>query len=140
MRMIDLDTHSALDYTVVAAALLAPYILGFSKNKKAQTALQGIFLASVAKDLCTRYKYSLVKKIPIGIHLSLDMAVGTATAAAPFVLGFHKELKPWQTAFFLVVGLGVFPFVAMTHPYTEFGKRRELELANDKAEVESLAM
>ena len=44
--------------------------------------------------MMTRSRLSLVKLIPLGIHLMTDVLIGVVCIAAPFVLGFSDETAP----------------------------------------------
>lgn len=134
---INLDQHNIIDYAYVAAGLTAPAALGFPAE--AVKSIAAVNLMSVTKDLNTRYRYSLRKRIPLGVHMVGDLVVGSAVAAAPFVLGYAKKMKPWQLALQVAFGLSAFAVVAMTHPRTEAAREKEKGIPGELEHVKSLA-
>lgn len=135
---LNLDQHNVADYLFVGGALAAPYALGFAHVKEARQTMHGIILSSLAKDLVTRYRYSVAKLLPLGVHVALDLAVGAAIAGAPFALGYAEKLKPWQRVFHVAAGAGAFLIVALTHPRTEAQRKVELQQPGEAERVKSL--
>ncbi len=134
---INLDQHNIIDYAFVATGLTAPAALNFPAE--AVKSIAAVSMLSFSKDLNTRYRYSLRKKIPIGVHMVGDLVVGGAIAAAPFALGYAKKMKPWQLALQVAFGLSAFAVVGMTHPRSEAGREREKEIPGELEHVRSLA-
>src|SRR5205814_363328 len=87
-RVIPQDVHTIADY---AAALTtgAGVLLGDSPAAKIASAALAASGGGVA--LCTDYRLSAVKAIPIEAHEAIDYAWGAAAIAAPFALGYYKK-------------------------------------------------
>jgi|1186.fasta_scaffold774526_2 hypothetical protein len=100
---IPLLVHAALEPLVAALLIGAPFLFGFS-DQGAPTAVSivaGIVVLVVA--MCTCWRISLIKAIPLSAHLMLDLVVAAVLIASPFLFGFRDQGAP--TAFFIVVGV-----------------------------------
>lgn len=86
-RIIPQDVHSVADYanglTVGSGAL-------FSDDPRAQVASAVLAASDIVVSLCTDYRLSAVKLIPIEAHEAIDHLWGMSAIAAPFVLGYWK--------------------------------------------------
>jgi VIT1/CCC1 family predicted Fe2+/Mn2+ transporter len=96
--------HGMLEYAIAAVLIAAPFVLGFS-DEGAPTAVSIIsgvvVLMSGASTEC--FPTSLIKSVPIGMHIALDFILGALFIAAPFLFGFSDDSTP--TAFFIVMGV-----------------------------------
>jgi len=101
---ISLTLHSMLEPLIAALLIAAPFLFGFS-DQGAPTAVSIVVgVAVLVVGMSTRWRLSLVKAIPISVHLTIDLIVGALLIAAPFLFGFSDDGGP--TAFFLIVGVG----------------------------------
>jgi hypothetical protein len=105
---ISLTLHALLEPFIAALLIAAPFLFGFS-DTGAPTAVSIIIgLAVLVVGMSTRWRISLVKAIPVPVHLTIDLIVGALLIASPFLFGFSDDGGP--TAFFLI--LGVFELLA----------------------------
>lgn len=123
--MVPLKIHNILDYVAGVLLLFVPALFGFSEIDAARNLFifAGVFL--IAYSLITKYYYSLLKIIPLGVHMALDVASGVVVMLAPWVLGYRDLLTGGQEIVHYVLGVGVIGLVAMTRSKTESDKIRE---------------
>jgi uncharacterized membrane protein HdeD (DUF308 family) len=108
MRFLPLKVHQVLDFIVGLALIFAPNIFGFSDVGGAAVAIPRIIgIASILMGLITDgYGFSIVKLIPIRIHLWADLVAGILLALSPWLFGFHDEkASAWVPH--LVVGIAL---------------------------------
>jgi hypothetical protein len=100
---IPLAAHAALEPFFAALLIAAPFLFGFSEEgaPTAVSIIVGVAVLLVA--MSTRWRVSLVKVIPVRIHLIIDVVVAALLIASPFLFGFSDETAP--TAFFLATGV-----------------------------------
>ena len=101
---ISLTLHSLLEPVIAALLIAAPFLFGFSDEGAPTAVAIVIGIAVLFVGMSTRWRLSLVKAIPVPVHLTIDLIVGALLIAAPFLFGFSDDGAP--TAFFLVVGVG----------------------------------
>jgi hypothetical protein len=100
---ISLTLHAMLEPLIAALLIAAPFLFGFS-DAGAPTAVSIVLgVAVLIVGMSTRWRVSLVKAIPIPVHLTIDLIVGALLIASPFLFGFSDDGGP--TAFFLIVGV-----------------------------------
>jgi hypothetical protein len=104
--------HAVVDYAWAATMLAAPWLFGFSRNRKARTNAVASGAAILGLSLLTRYPLGAVKVIPFPVHGAIEAAAGAMTAAAPWLMGFSRDRGAKWTH--LVAGLGTLAVVAVT--------------------------
>ncbi len=88
MRFIPTRVHGFLDYLVGALLVVAPWLLNFDRGG-AETWVPVILgVGALVYSLLTNYELGVVRRIPIGTHLSLDLASGLLLAVSPWLFGF----------------------------------------------------
>src|SRR3954471_18524045 len=108
MRFLPLKVHQVLDFIVGLALIFLPNIFGFSDVGGAAVMLPRIIgVASILMGLITDgYGFSLVKLIPLRIHLWVDLLAGIVLALSPWVFGFNDEkTAAWLPTFVIGVAL-----------------------------------
>jgi hypothetical protein len=100
---ISLTVHSMLEPVIAALLIAAPFLFGFSDNGAPTAVAIVIGVAVLIVGMSTQWRLSLVKAIPISVHLTIDLIVGGLLIASPFLFGFSDDAGP--TAFFLVMGV-----------------------------------
>ena len=94
--------HGVAEYAAAILFIVAPFVFGFDSGAAtAVSIVLGVAVLVVAAT--TDGTTSLVKLIPVGIHVVLDFVVVAFLIAAPFLFGFVDEGAP--TAFFMVLGI-----------------------------------
>ena len=117
--MVSLRTHNVLDYVIGAFLIVCPFIFGFSDVVPAVNTFMVGGVALIVYSLMTNYYYSLVKVIPLGVHMTLDAALGIVLILAPALFGYRELLTDGQYALHIVLGIGAVGLVALTQTRTE---------------------
>jgi hypothetical protein len=94
--------HGLVEYGAAILFIVAPFLFEFDSD--AATAISivvGVALLIVAAS--TEGSTGLVRVIPVGIHVVLDLVVAGFLIAAPFLFGFSDESAP--TSFFIALGV-----------------------------------
>ena len=88
MRFIPTQIHGILDYLMGILLIAAPWILDFHRGGP-ETYVPVVLGAGVIfYSLLTNYELGVVKKIPMKLHLGLDLMGGAFLAASPWLFGF----------------------------------------------------
>lgn len=83
--------------------IVAPWLFGFSDVTSATVVSVAVGAAMLAGGMATRWRFSLVKLIPLRIHFWWDLLLGVILIAAPFVLGDSDRGD--ATRFLVIVGV-----------------------------------
>ena len=99
---LPLRAHQAIEPFAAILLIAAPWIFGFSDNDTAMmlSVIAGIVM--LATGMTTRWRMSLVKLIPLKTHLMMDVGLGIALIALPFIAGFSDD--GGATRFFVIAG------------------------------------
>jgi hypothetical protein len=102
MNILSPKIHGVLDYVVVLVFLAAPKLLGLMGT----AALLSYTLAAVhlGLTLLTDFPMGALKVVPFPIHGWIELAVGPALLAAPWILGFTAQAR----IFYIVAGATIF--------------------------------
>lgn len=105
VKLISPKVHGIIDYLSVPLLLAAGPLFRFGGLPAEITStVAGIALVISA---FTAYPLGLVKMIPFKIHLMIDIVVGLAFIAAPFILRFDDFSARWFFVGFGLVALSV---------------------------------
>lgn len=101
--LIPLNLHAALEPLMAVLIAASPWIFGFSDNDAATAicVLVGIIMLIVGST--TDWRMSLVRVIPLRMHLTGDLLLGAVLLLSPLIFGFSDEGGP--TRFMVVVGV-----------------------------------
>jgi hypothetical protein len=101
MRFIPTRTHGVLDYTVGLLLVIAPWLFDFARGGAETWVPVALGAGALVYSLFTKYELGGVRKIPMPVHLTLDLVSGVLLAASPWLFGFAAEV--WAPH--LLVGL-----------------------------------
>lgn len=95
MQVISSKTHGILDYVVSLILIASPWVLNFDRGG-AETWIPVIIgVASTIMSIFTDYELGAVKKIPLAMHLNIDIVTGLFLALSPWLFGFsHYVFLP----------------------------------------------
>jgi hypothetical protein len=127
MRFIPTRTHGILDYLVGALLIAAPWLFDVARGGAETWVPVVLGAGALVYSLFTDYELGAVRRIPMPIHLSLDLASGALLAASPWLFGFAETV--WVPH--LVVGLfeiGVSLMTRRVPAYAESTARSEATL------------
>jgi SPW repeat len=95
--------HAMIEPIMALVFIIAPFVLDYDDSTaKTLSIVLGVVLLVVG--MTTRWRWSLVKLIPLSMHFAGDLAIGVIAIAAPFVLGFSDDTA--ATVVFVVLGIG----------------------------------
>jgi hypothetical protein len=102
MHVLSPKIHGVLDYVVVLIFLAAPRSLGLT----GVAAFLSYALAAIHLGLTvlTDFPMGVVKAVPVLLHGWIELAVGPALIAAPWVLGLTGQAR----AFYVSAGAAIF--------------------------------
>jgi hypothetical protein len=111
MKPITPELHGVLDYTTAGLLIALPRLLRWSPRVTQFMTMMAV--GHAAYSLLTRYKYGVVKTIPMETHLAVDKIIAGTFMAAPLLM---RGEDPAEIA--ALVGLGVYEMGAtlMTEP------------------------
>ncbi|HEV2704721.1 MAG TPA: SPW repeat protein [Pyrinomonadaceae bacterium] len=112
MKLLKPLPHAVLDYAVAGTLIAAPWLFGFSRNKKATTNSVASGAAVLGLSLMTRYPLGAVKLVSFPAHGVIETVAAAATAAAPWTMGFSRNRAARLTH--LAAGLGTLAVAAIT--------------------------
>lgn len=116
MKPISPTIHGVLDYLMVPVFFLAPRLFGFDGLPATiSMVLAGVHLILTA---LTAMPLGLIKVIPFKVHGAIEVVVGLALIALPWILGFAQVNSARN--FFLAVGI-VILIVAMLTDWKSTG-------------------
>ena len=104
--------HAVMGYAWAGTMIAAPWLFGFSRNRKATTNAVVSGLGILGLSLFTRYPLGAVRAISFPVHGVIETAAGAMTATAPWLMGFSRNRKATLTH--VLSGLGTLAIVALT--------------------------
>lgn len=90
MRFIPTKVHGIMDYLMAVLLMASPWIFGFANGGYAQWVPFIVGVMIIGQSLFTNYEVSLIQRIPMKTHLSLDVITGLVLAASPWIFGFAE--------------------------------------------------
>ena len=100
---LPLRAHQMIEPFAAILLIAAPWIFGFSDNDTATTLSVVVGVIVLLTGMSTRWRLSLVKLIPLRTHFMMDLGVGVALIALPFIAGFSDH--GGATRFFVIAGV-----------------------------------
>ena len=102
---IPLAVHGVLEYLGAALLIAAPFLFGFSDDgAPTAVAIVGGLAVLILGASTKGFPTSVIKSIPLTVHVALDYALAALFIASPFLFTFSDDGTP--TAFFIVFGVG----------------------------------
>jgi hypothetical protein len=100
---VPLRTHAMIEPVAAILVIAAPWIFGFSDVDSATTLSVIIGVAILLTGMSTRWRWSLVKLIPLRTHFMMDVGIAILLIAAPWIFGFGDEGS--AVRFFVIAGV-----------------------------------
>ncbi len=108
MRIIPRNVHGILDYVVGLLVAVSPWLFGFADGGAATIVPVVLGLGALAYSLFTAYELGVLRVIPFGTHLVLDLLSGLLLAVSPWLFGFsHHVYVPHLVFGLLEIGASV---------------------------------
>src|SRR4051812_22363253 len=120
--MLSLRTHNILDYVGGALLILAPFLFGFADIDPARNVFMVTGAILILYSLFTNYQYAVLRIIPLGVHMTLDVLAGVFIVVSPWIFNYRGFITPAQEYLHYILGVGVFCLVGLTREKTETDK------------------
>jgi SPW repeat len=100
---IPLNLHAALEPLMAAVIIAAPWIFGFSETNSATVICVLVGTAMLLVGSTTDWRRSLLRLIPLRMHLLGDLTLGAVLILSPLIFGFADQGGP--TRFMVLAGV-----------------------------------
>ena len=90
MRFIPTRVHGLLDYLVGLLLIAAPWVFNFARGGAETWVPVALGAGALVYSVFTDYELGLVRRLPMGAHLTLDLLSGLLLAASPWLFGFSE--------------------------------------------------
>lgn len=100
---IPLRMHAALEPVVAIVLIAAPWIFGFNDVGSSTAVSIAVGAIMLVAGMSTRWRWSLVKLIPLRTHFMTDLLLGVILIVAPFVFGDSNRGD--ATRFLVIMGV-----------------------------------
>ena len=112
-KIISSRTHTYIGWIVGIALVAAPWIFQFDEVEPAKWSAIGVGLFILVNEALTTSPASLLKIVPMRLHIMLDVVTGIFLLATPFIFGFvDEDANAWVPH--IVVGLLVAGYALVT--------------------------
>jgi hypothetical protein len=99
---ISLRVHALLEPFVAAFLIASPWIFGFSDIDSCTIVCVIVGVIMLLSGMSTRWRYSMVKLIPLRVHLMTDVVLAIALIVTPFIAGVSDRGD--ATRFMVILG------------------------------------
>jgi hypothetical protein len=99
---IPLNMHAALEPLIALVIIAAPWIFGFSDVDSAVAVCIAVGAVMLIAGALTNWRLSLVRLIPLRMHLITDLLLGVVLVLSPFIFGFSEQ--GGATRFLIIAG------------------------------------
>jgi hypothetical protein len=100
---IPLNLHAALEPLMAVVIIAAPWIFGFSDTDSATVICVLVGVVMLLLGSITDWRLSLMRLIPLRMHLTGDLVLGAVLVLSPLIFGFADEGGP--TRFMVIAGV-----------------------------------
>jgi hypothetical protein len=100
---IPLNLHATLEPLMALVIIAAPWIFGFSDTDSATAICVLVGVAMLLVGAITDWRRSLLRLIPLRMHLGGDLVLGAVLILSPLIFGFADEGGP--TRFMVIAGV-----------------------------------
>lgn len=113
-KPINTKMHGILDY-VAGTILILPWVVNYNSVDKDTWLLALVGAAIIVISMITDYELSLIKIIPMKLHLFIDVITGAFLIVLPFLFPLHNYFLYWP----IVFGIGELIIVTLSsaRPY-----------------------
>jgi hypothetical protein len=100
---IPLNVHAALEPVIALVIIAAPWLFGFSDVDSAKAVCIAVGAVMLIAGSMTDWRLSLMRVIPLRMHMATDLLLAAVLVLSPFVLGFADE--GGATRFVVIAGV-----------------------------------
>jgi hypothetical protein len=105
---LPLNVHAAIEPLIGIILIAAPWIFGFSDAGDAKALCIVLGVIVIVAGALTDWRVSLLRLIPLRMHLMTDLLIALVLIISPFVLGFSDN----EGATWFVIVAGVLEAIA----------------------------
>jgi hypothetical protein len=106
LRVIPTRVHAVFDYAVGALLIAAPWLFDFARGRAEMWIPLLLGAATTGYSLLTDYELGMVRRLPMPLHLMLDVMGGVLLVVSPWLFGFAAEV--WAPHLIIgVIAIGV---------------------------------
>lgn len=99
---IPLNLHAALEPLIAIVVIAAPWIFGFSDTDSATVICVLVGVAMLVIGSLTDWRLSLMRLIPLRMHMIGDLTLAMVLLLSPLIFGFADQGGP--TRFMVIAG------------------------------------
>ncbi|GAB3321447.1 SPW repeat protein [Larkinella ripae] len=88
MPLLSTKVHGILDYITGVFLIVSPWVFGFDDQGMAQWIPIFLGVSAILYSLFTDYELGLVRRLPMRLHLTLDVVSGIVLATSPWLFNF----------------------------------------------------
>ena len=100
---IPLAVHAMAEPFLALLLVTAPFLFGFSDDTSPTALSIGAGVLILVVSMCTDWRLSVIKAVPLTVHMLADLGLGAFLVVSPFLLGFSESSAP--TIFFVLFGV-----------------------------------
>ncbi|MGR3322609.1 MAG: hypothetical protein ACU0DK_11810 [Pseudooceanicola sp.] len=116
MRFVTKTLHARLDYPVALALIILPFLLGLGTSHPLALIISPtVGVTALLLTVFTDHHLGLIRVLPYGLHLAVDLVVGLLFLVLPFGLGFSGI----DAGFYWLNGAAVVAVIALSKPETD---------------------
>ncbi len=104
MRFLPTAVHGVVDYLAGIVFIALPWL--FDWNDSAKWILTILGAGVILYSLLTNYELGVIKVIPMGAHLMIDLAGGVVLIVAPFIFDVQPDAARWTMVVLGVLEIG----------------------------------
>lgn len=114
MGFISTKAHTVIGLVVGVVLVFAAGIFGFTDNNAASMVALWVGIFIVISELMTTSPFSLIKLIPMRVHIIIDVLTGIFLAVSPWLFNFMDTAQNNQWLPHLLVGIVIVGYALLT--------------------------
>lgn len=114
MGFISTKAHTVIGLVVGVVLVFAAGIFGFTDNNAASMVALWVGIFIVISELVTTSPFSLIKLIPMRVHIIIDVLTGIFLAVSPWLFNFMDTAQNNQWLPHLLVGIVIVGYALLT--------------------------
>jgi hypothetical protein len=108
MNVIPTKIHGIIDYISGVFFCMSPWLFGFATDNADMWIPIILGVLAVVYSLFTDYEWGIIRRLPMPVHLTLDIMSGVLMAASPWIFGFADQVYLPHVIFgFFEIGAGL---------------------------------
>ncbi|MGA0557913.1 SPW repeat protein [Larkinella sp. VNQ87] len=92
MNIISTKVHGVIDYVAGSFFVISPWIFGFADRDAAQWVPIILGVMAIIYSIFTDYELGLIRRLPMPMHLTMDVLSGIVMVASPWLFDFANRV------------------------------------------------